>query len=58
MDLKTKIFTIKINFKRTNRIQDDDVNHNGKYFWRENKKTIFLIVFMAYRLVGLLKFQV
>jgi hypothetical protein len=23
-------------------IQDDDVNHKGKYFWREWNKTIFL----------------
>jgi hypothetical protein len=34
--------TIKINFKRTNGIRDDDVNHKSKHFWREMKKTIFL----------------
>ena len=34
--------TIKINFKRTTRIQEDDANDKGKYFWRERKKTTFL----------------
>ena len=43
MSLKTKI-VIKIHFIRTNRIQDDDVNHKGKICknkWREKEKTIF-----------------
>jgi hypothetical protein len=42
MGLKTKEFTIKNNFKRTNRVQDDDVNHKGKYFWRKKNKCTFL----------------
>jgi hypothetical protein len=47
MGLKTKT-TININIKRTNRIQDDDVNQTGKQFWRERKKTTFLIIFSTY----------
>jgi hypothetical protein len=38
---QNKKCNIKINFKRTNRIQDDDFNHKGKYFWRERKKELF-----------------
>jgi hypothetical protein len=38
-------------------IQYDDVNHKGKYVWRERKKVPFLIVFLTYLLIGLLKFQ-
>ena len=35
------------------------INHKGKYFRGEmKKKTIFLIVVLAYLLIGLLKFQV
>jgi hypothetical protein len=48
---------IKTNFKTTNRIQDDDVNHKGKYFLRE-RKLLFLIKFSTYFLIGLLKIQV
>jgi hypothetical protein len=41
MGFKTKKCTIKINFKRTNKIQDDDdVHHKGKYFRGERKKKI------------------
>ena len=32
---------MKLNFKRTNRIRYDYVNHKGKYFWRERKKNTF-----------------
>ena len=41
---ETKNCIIKINFIRTNRILDDDVNHKGKICknkWREIEKTIF-----------------
>jgi hypothetical protein len=47
---QNKKCTIKIKFKRTNRIQDDDVNHKGKYFWRTRKITTFLIIFSTYLL--------
>ena len=30
--------TIKIHFKKTNKIQDDDENHKDKKCWRELKK--------------------
>lgn len=47
----------KINFERNIKIQDDKFNHNSKYFWRECKKTSFLIVTLTYLLIGLQNFK-
>ena len=48
---QNKNCTIKIHFIRTNRIQDDDVNHKGKICknrWREEEKPTF-----SYRIFGI-----
>jgi hypothetical protein len=50
--------TIKIIFKITNRIQDDNVSHKGKFFGGKGRKLLFLIIFLTYILIGLLEFQV
>ena len=50
--------TNKINFKRTNRIQDDDLISRGEYFGGKRRKLFCLVAFLAYLLVGLLKCQV
>jgi hypothetical protein len=39
MGLKTKY--VLLNSTLSNMIEDDDVNHKGKYFWRERKTTKF-----------------
>ena len=49
--------TKKINFIRTNKIQNDDVIPRDKYFGGKRRKLHFLIIFLAYLLISLLKSQ-
>ena len=46
---QNKNCTIKIHFIRTNRIQDDDVNHGGKICkkkWKEKEKNYFFLSYI------------